>query len=533
MILPALLAVCAALAGPRVIAAESVDEREVEALFRGRRLALLVGPEGFGEGGFPDLRFTGDDVRALAAALDDPERGRFDVVEPLTAPEQTTRAGVLAAMQRLEDQVDSADDTVFVYFSTHGTLATGSGGDLEQYLVLQDTRLDDVRGTGLSHDEVLSWLEAMPSRRKVLLLATCHAGQGKSVLSPDMEEMMQGTKGLPPVPALRDVSEAVVVIGVCAYNEVARESDDLGHDIYTHFFLEALEDGDLDGDGAVTVTEAHDHARQGTWEFTQGTQRAYARAEITGTDPVILSGERQQQGLGLLASYWEQLAGLQVVIDGLVKGELPGQVPVPPGQHVVTLVEPDSGRVVARQRLSLDQGTRLDAQKLLSRDHFRFATGVGVSTFSDPMPTGPIGTAEIHVPRFPGRGWETILHGAAMPRWPRPLLEGGIALEHPIRYGTWQIRGGLDLHAYLLRDDPDRYWFKDLEERTDPVLAASLSPQPVLSLAWMPPYPAFARLAVSGGYVWWTDQNAWRHGWTMGARLVVGSRFCSGLARSG
>ncbi len=525
MTLSTLLLLGAALAGPRVISATAVDEREAQALFRGRRLALLVGPEGFGEGGFPDLRYTDEDVAAVAAALEDPERGGFDVVEALTGPEQTTRAGVLAAMGRVEAQVQSADDTVFVYFSTHGTLARGGGEDFDQYLVLHDTRLDDVRGTGLAHDEVLAWLEGMPSRRKVLLLATCHSGQGKSVLSPDMQAAMEGTKGLPPVPALRDVSEAVVVIGVCAYNEVARESEDLGHDIYTHFFLEALEEGDLDGDGAVTVTEAHDHARRGTWDFTQGTQRAYARAEITGTDPVILAGERQQQGLGLLASYWDRLAGLQVAIDGMIKGELPGQVAVPPGTHKVTLLDPDNGRVVARRRMSVEQGTRLDAELLMDRDVFRFATGFGVSAFSDPMPTGPIGTAEIHLPTFPGRGWETILHGAAMPRWPRPLMEGGVTFEHPIRYGTWQIRGGLDLHAYLLRDDPDRYWFRDVEERTQPVLAPSLSPQPVLSLAWMPPYPAFARLAVSGGYLWYTDQNEWHHGWTMGARLVVGSRF--------
>ena len=526
MIPALLLSAALASAGPRVISADAVDPHEAEALFRGRRVALLVGPESFGSGGYADLRYAAQDVAALEEVLLDPGRGHFDDVVSLTAPADSSRAGVLAAMSALEQRVVSADDTVFVYFSTHGTLAQGSGDALDQYLVLADTRLDDVRGTGLAHDEVLSWLEGLPSKRKVLLLATCHSGQGKSVLSPDMSAAMDGTKGIPAVPSLREVSEAVVVIGVCAWNEVARESPQLGHDIYTHFFLEALEQGDLDGDGAVTVTEAHDHARGATWDFTGGTQRAYARAEITGADPVVLAGERSQQGQGMLASYQDSLAGLVVLIDGLVKGELPGQVVLPPGQHLVTLEDPD-GRVVARQRMSLSEGQRLDARKLLHQDHVRFATGFGFSTIADPMPSGPVGRAEIHIPRFPGWGWETILHGATMVRWPRPLLEGGITLEHPIRYGTWQLRGGLDLHAYLLQSDTDgRMFFDDpLEEGERHLLAPSLAPHPVLSLCWLPSYPAMARLSVSGGYLWYTDSGTWHHSYSANVSLVVGSRF--------
>jgi hypothetical protein len=522
--LAGLLLCAVALAGPRVIPAAAVDADEAEALFRGRRLALLVGPESFGTGGYSDLRYAAADVGALEELLLDPGRGHFDEVISLTDPAQASRAGVMRAMTQLEERVVSADDTVFVYFSTHGTLARGHGDQLDQYLVLADTRLDDVRGTGLAHDEVLAWLERLPSRRKVLLLATCHSGQGKSVLSPDMSEAMEGAKGLPAVPPLREVSEAVVVIGVCAWNEVARESPELGHDIYTHFFLEALGEADKDGDGAVTVTEAHDHARAATWDFTGGAQRAYARAEITGADPVVLAGERSQQGQGLLASYQESLAGLVVYIDGLVKGELPGQVVVPPGQHMVTLEDPQ-GRVVARQRLSLDQGERLDADRLLHRDHVRLGTGLGFSAIADPMPWGPMGHAELHLPRFPGKGWETILHGAAMARWPRPVLEGGITIEHPIRYGTWQIRGGLDLHGYLLQGDTDGRWFTDEPDGGPQLLAPSMAPQPVLSFCWLPGYPAMARLALSGGYLWWTDSGSWHHAWSGNLSFVVGGRF--------
>ena len=527
MILALLLLVAAVLAGPGVLEGAAVDPDQARALFRGRRVALLVGPEAFADEGFPDLRYAAADVRALGEALEDPARGRFDRVLRLTGSATATRAGVLAALRELESLAGSPDDTVLVYFSTHGSLVRGADGGLEQVLVLADTRLGDLRGTGLLHQELLGWLESLPSRRKVALFATCHSGQGKSVRSPDMEAALRGTKGLPPPPPLREVSEALVIIGVCAWDEVARESDELGHDIYTHFFVRALADGDLDGDGAVTVTEAHDRARRETWDYTRGTQRAYARAEITGADPVVLVGERQQGGLGLLASYWERLAGLKVEIDGLVKGELPGQVALPPGRHLVTLREP-GGRIAARQRLALEDGERMEAGALLHRDHVRLATGLGVSTFGfEGVPTGPVGSAELHLPRFPGRGWELIAHGSAMARWPHPVLEGGLTIERPLIWGTLQLRGGLDLHGYLLQDDADRHWFKDDPRPAgdEALLAPGLAPWPSLSLCLLPRWPGLARLSLAGGYVWYTDGGTWHHGWGATAFFGLGGRF--------
>jgi hypothetical protein len=114
-----------------------------------------------------------------------------------------------------------------------------------------------------------------------------------------------------------------------------------------------------------------------------------------------------------------------------------------------------------------------------------------------------------------------------MARWPRPVLEGGLTLEHPLRYGTWQIRGGLDLHGYLLRDDPDSHWFKDdpRPEGQAALLAPGMAPWPELSLAWLPAYPALARLSLAGGYVWYTEDGAWHHGWGGGLSFVLGGRF--------
>ena len=507
-----LLWLTAALAGPRTLPAGAVDEAQARALFQGRRLALVIGPAAFSDPGFTPLRYTDDDALALSSLLMDPEVGRFDQVFTLTSPAETTLAGVRAAMTELTRQAPSPDDTVFVYFSTHGTLARDPAGRLGQYLVLSDTRLRDVAGTALSHDEVLRWLEALPSRREVLLLATCHSGQGKSVFSAEMQAEVASTKGLP-IPPLREVSEAVVMIGVCAWNEPARESEKLGHDIYTWYFMQALTRADADADGAVTVTEAHDHARRHTYAFTQGAQRAYAHAEILGIDPIILAGQRRRVGDPMLASYRAELEGYQVRVDGQIKGTLPGQVTLDPGPHRVELLTPDASRVVAQQRWSFRDGTRLDVDHLLRRDLLRLAFGAGWQAFGEGPASQPIGCTEVHLPRIPGGGWELILNGTASFDWPS-TLSGGVAMERPLYPGVIQPRLGLGLQGDLLWTD-----------RPQDLLAPSLVPSPVLALAWLPRHPLLARLSLSGGYLWYTDAATWHNSWTWRATLVMGGSF--------
>lgn len=510
LLLIALLAVNSALADPVRVPADMVDDQRADELFRGRRLALIVGPDSFTTGDFTDLAYTDDDALALSTVLQDPARGAFDRVWTLTAASVSRRDGVRRAMAQLEAETRSPDDTVFVYFSTHGSMARDLDGDLRQYLVLSDTRLSDLAGTGLSHAEILDWLERLPSRRKVLVLATCHSGQGKSALPPALARELSHTKGAPVVPPLREVSEAVVLIGVCAWNETARESEDLGHDIYTWFFLEALADGDLDGDGAVTITEAHDQARRRTWTYTGGAQRPYARAEILGVDPIVLTGQRGQATAGTLGSWRARWEGYRVAIDGHDKGELPGLIAVGPGEHRVEIIEPGRDRVVARSRLRLREGETLEIDRLVRRDRVRLGGGGGWLSASTSGVGGPSLGGELHLPRLLGSGWELVLAGGAVARWPGPSLQGAALVEHGLTPGALQPRLGGGLVGFLLSD----------AEGT--LLAPSLVPAPTASLVWLPRDPIYLRLGVVGGYLWFTDRGQWEHGWMASPSLNGG-----------
>lgn len=511
LLLLVLGAVPSARAGPRLVPAEHVDEAGARELFRGQRLALLVGPADFDGTGFQPLHYTSADALALQAVLTDPAQGTFDRVWTLTSPEQTDRAHVRRAMEELAQAIRSPDDTVFVYFSTHGSLARDDQGHMSQYLVLEDSRIEDLPGTALSQDELLDWLDGLRSRRKVLLLATCHSGQGKSALPTSVVAEQRRTKGPLPPPPLREVSEAEMIIGVCAWDETAQESEALGHDIYTWYFLEGLKKGDLDGDGAVTATEAHEWARRRTYIFTQGAQRPFARSEILGSDPVVLVGHPGPAQAATVSSWGLHLDGYRVRVDGLVKGELPGVVVVERGVHTVELLDQD--RVVARQRLRLDGGP-VDAGRLLHRDLLRFGVGAAWQGLSAPGAGGGALTAELDLPRWPGAGWEIASHGSAVLRWPSPTVEGGISLERRLSAGALQPRLGGGLEGFLLG-----------ASGSPPLLAPSLVPEATAALVWLPRGPAFARLDAGGGYLWFANQGVWNSGWTVRGSLVVGGRM--------
>ena len=134
---------------------------------------------------------------------------------------------------------------------------------------------------------------------------------------------------------------------------------------YTHYFLEAVRRPyDPDGDGAVTVTEAHDFARRLTYQRSRGAQRPNLRSDILGGDPIVLAGSPGAPALPLLLSFDPALEGYRVRVDGQEKGALPGGLALPVGDHEVS-IESHQGTVVASRALSLAPRQRLLVEDLL------------------------------------------------------------------------------------------------------------------------------------------------------------------------
>lgn len=390
-------AACASTSAGRVKGGEAMkpvaEKGATDETADGDRYALVVGIEQFDDSQLHDLRFARSDARALGDNLD-----AFDEVEVIDDPAETDREALLARLEKFVARADSSRDTLFVYFSTHGTLARRGNGELRRILVASDTQLDDAAATGLPVDRVTSILEGSRSDRTALVLATCHSGSGKSKLTDELTEALARRKG-PAVPSLRSVSEASVVLSAAAFEEPAREVDDLDHDVYTYFLLEALEKGDRDRDGAVTITEAHDYARRRTYDYTDGAQRPTAWSRVLGRNPIVLSGNPDSPGYPLLFSYRRSARNMEVSVDGRTKGELPGGIAVPPGTHRVELHDEETGETLWRGRWRAASGERTEIYDLLE------STG--------PWSTGAFGTTFVPL-SGPGRRQFGAAYGAGL-----------------------------------------------------------------------------------------------------------------------
>ncbi|HSN91255.1 MAG TPA: caspase family protein, partial [Anaeromyxobacteraceae bacterium] len=330
-----------------------------------RRLALVVGVRSFDDPGWRPLRFPDADAAALASVLRDPALGGFDEVEVLAS--DPTRADVRAALRRLAERSRDDRDTVVVYVSSHGTLARDAAGQLHRYLVVRDTRASDVPGTALSMDDLKAEFDRLRSRRKVLVLATCHSGSGKSLLPEPVQAELDGIKAGFFVRPIEEASKASVVLAASDWGETAREDEKLGMDVYTHFLVEALRLGaDRNGDGAVTASEAHDYARRMTWEYTGGRQRPSAESSEVGADPIVLVGKIARRGRPELYSYAPRLDGFTVRVDGRPLAELPGGLALAAGRHRVQLAK-GSGPEIWDGWVGVGEGDRIDVAHLVAR----------------------------------------------------------------------------------------------------------------------------------------------------------------------
>lgn len=348
-----------------------------------KRLALVVGIDRFDDTRWRRLRFPKADAVSMADVLRDPERGAFDEVEVLVGG--PTRGELRDALRRLAGRSRDERDTVVVYFSSHGTLARDALGRLRRYLVARDTLTADVPGTGLSMDDIKADFDRIRSRRKVLVLATCHSGGGKSLLPDDIQAELAGTKAGFFVRPLEEVSRASMVLSASDWGETAGEDEKLGSDIYTHFLIEAVRNGaDRNGDGAVTASEAHDYARRMTYEYTAGRQRPTAESSEVGVDPIVLAGKIARRGKPELFSYAPRLDGFTVSVGGRPLAELPGGVALDPGRHRVRVAK-GGGPAIVDEVLTLRGAERVDLDHLRARAEGRLeiAPRLGFLSFLD------------------------------------------------------------------------------------------------------------------------------------------------------
>jgi len=400
----------------------------------------VVGIDDFEDPAWRDLEFAEKDAADMAEALSDAGDDGFDRVIKLTGPDLTEKEHILAAMRGLHDENISTEDVVLIYFSTHGTLARDDELRLRQYLVARDTDYDNVSDTALDMAQMMDYFSRLKSRRKVLIVASCHSGMGKSELPDDIRFELEHVKSSFFVKPLEMASEASVIIGVCGWGETAREDPELGNDIYTHFFIEGMSHYDRNEDGAVSISEAHDYAQRKTYYFTHGEQRPFARSDILGTDPIILKGQVTSSGKPVLFSYSEEYGGARLWLNGTEKGTLPDGYITERGWNDFSVRAP-GGSEIEKGKLYVRSGERVNVDRIM-REREIPSLGVSAAYRSYGAP--------VSEDVSPALG----MYGVAYQLRAFPFQDTGVRLEADYGQAGWQedLPGNveLDINADVL-----------------------------------------------------------------------------------
>lgn len=357
-----------------------------QAAYAPRRVAVLVGVQSYTDPALQGLRFPEKDARDLANALGSQDIGGFDEVIVVTGADATRKDALRAALRGATAHLQR-DDTFLLYLSGHGTLTVDPEGT-HLWFLPSDGKLDQPERTGVSVAELEALVDELPARRRVLILDTCHNGRSgsKSSLSNGTAARIQQLRGEPPAPrSVREVAESEARLYAAQYWQPAMEDPNLQNGVYTHFLLKGLTSArtlaDLDKDGLVDVTEAHEYARDHTIGWTGGLQVPRAEYRIVGREEIFLSGkaaDRNAAEQALLAACDLLLARARLLVDGIPRGELPGLYAIDPGVKDVEIVSAE-GRVLLRERMTFAPGASVQVEDLLARKAPSVAVALGAS----------------------------------------------------------------------------------------------------------------------------------------------------------
>ena len=238
------------------------------------RYALVYGAANY-PGTANDLAYPDNDAQDMAAALS----AAGWVIRETTQP-TVDKAVIQADIAALVGVVDS-DSSVLVYFSGHGDADV-----FGTYIIPTDENQ-------ISASELLSWLDALPCRNRILILDTCYSrgfvtDTGTLDAAPqDFGIYDDGTDGSAVLAALSSYSDLLaaafqsydprtpMTVTAAGSEELSYETSSYGHGVFTYFFLEAASKGDLDGNGFVTLQEAYRYARAGVERYWNDVYYSY------------------------------------------------------------------------------------------------------------------------------------------------------------------------------------------------------------------------------------------------------------------
>jgi len=327
---------------------------------RGRYYVISIGINEYRDAFWPALRWAAADATSMLGILG--KDTRYERVAISLVNQAATLSNVRTVLDDVARKV-APRDIVVLYLSGHGTLAPDSDGDLMRVAVMHDTQKSELAATGLIHNELRRWLDRLRANKKMMILATCNSGLGKSKLTAEVTQYLRTHKGA--LVPLADVSEGALILSAAARDEAAREDDQLGGDVYTHYFISATTANDRNRDGMITAMEAHDYAKEQTWVHTNGKQRPSAEAKFVGDADIPVVGRKRERGLPVLDAYSEQWTGYRISVNGRAKGTIPTAVVLDRQHNDIIIYSPTTNEPLGNYQVWAVSGEAINIDDVL------------------------------------------------------------------------------------------------------------------------------------------------------------------------
>ncbi len=156
------------------------------------------------------------------------------------------------------------EDTILIYFAGHGKLDDYNS----LCLATRETQKNMIRETSIPLDYIVLEIKKRNCKNSVLILDSCYSGVEEEDATRGVEEdLPDGSFG-------QIQGQGMVIISASKKFQKAKERNDLGHGVFTHYLVKGLRDGEAD-DGNnpyVSIEMLYNYAKSKVKEETGGKQ---------------------------------------------------------------------------------------------------------------------------------------------------------------------------------------------------------------------------------------------------------------------
>jgi uncharacterized caspase-like protein len=212
--------------------------------------AVLVGIDKYSDPSIGSLSYARADAEALGHLINEGIHPAERQVRLLLDNEATKRNIMVAVGEDLP-RLASPDDIILIFFAGHGSPETGGSPDeVSRYLIAHDTEYDNIYATGIDMErEFPRWYQRVHDPKLVLLfIDACFSGRagGRTFQGPRLSRARAEHRGRPLSLRTLDLGEGRLMLSACDDDQVARESREFQHGVFTHYLLRALSTPSVD-----------------------------------------------------------------------------------------------------------------------------------------------------------------------------------------------------------------------------------------------------------------------------------------------